>query len=640
MDATLVEDPLRVQNRVLSGVTVILLVALLGVVIWATSPRGATTAVMPPRDDNFAGSALLAATPQDTPVPVLLATTVPTVTPLPSILEARGTLAYTVRENAQEDIWLVGIGDRTPLRLITSPEDDRDPAWSPDGRRLAYASRQDGNWELYIYELATDSTTRMTFDLAFQGGPQWSPDGEWLVYESYQGNNLDIYVMRVDGSQVERLTDNAAPDFAPMWSPDGRRIAFTSWRDGNQDIYVFSLDDPRDAAVTNITNTPLRNEDYPAWSPDGSLLAFSAVDQGFEKVFVQPVDEPGAQAQVLGRGRAPTWSPDGASLIVSVDSFDGTQMVAIPFAGTGVATLVIPVALGASDPDWTAGVVPQSIMTRDNLPPGVAGPLFVEQVERFDEDPPYRLGALVDVDAESPFLNDRVNDSFNALRETVLEQAGWDFLGQLEDTLWDINRLPQPGEERLSWHKTGRAFAFNRNATVGFPPMIEVVREDLDINTYWRVFVRVADEAQNGQLGEPLRRMPWDFLSRNQGDVEAYNQGGRPRAEVPSGYYIDLTQYAADFDWSRVAAGTDWRGNFNSTNYWQYQKRDGLDWYEAMRELYTEGQLVNFTTSPATVAPLPQEPTPLPLQRESTPTTAAPESTLPPPPDTASGEGG
>lgn len=638
IDAVLVEDPLRVQNRVLSGVTVLLLVALLGVIIWATDP--ARRASEPVTGGMMPGAGLLAATPQDsTPVPALLATTVPTVTPLPSILEARGSLAYTVRENGQTDIWAVGVGDRTPLRITNNPADDRDPAWSPDGRRLAYASRQDGNWELYIYDLATDTTSRMTFDLSFQGGPTWSPDGEWLAYESYQGGNLDIYVMRTDGSQIERLTDHPAPDFSPAWSPDGRRIAFTSWRDGSQDIFIFSLDDPRDAAVVNLTNTPLRNEDHPAWSPDGSLLAFSALDQGVEKVFVQPANDPNARAQVLGRGSAPAWSPDGASLIVTIDSLEGTQLVAIPFAGVGVATLVIPAPLGASGPDWTGSILPQSLVSRGGLPSAVPGPLYIEQAERIDGDPPYRLGPLVNINAELPFLSDRVNDSFNALREAALGQIGWDFLGQLEDTLWDINRLPQPGEERLSWHKAGRAFAFNRNATVGFPPAIEVVREDLDISTYWRVYVRVADEAQNGQLGEPLRHMPWDFLSRNQGDVEAYNQGGRVRAAMPQGYYVDLTQIAADYGWGRVAAGTDWRGNFNSTNYWKFEKREELEWYDAMRELYTEGQLVNFVTTPPTVAPVPGVPT-MPPRIEPTATSAPPDDALPPPPDVDGEEGG
>ena len=39
-------------------------------------------------------------------------------------------------------------------------------------------------------------------------------------------------------------------------------------------------------------------------------------------------------------------------------------------------------------------------------------------------------------------------------------------------------------------------------------------------------------------------------------------------------------------------------GNFDVRYYWTFQKRDGLTWYEAMRELYTEGQMGGFVPTP------------------------------------------
>lgn len=630
MQASLAEDPLRTQNRILSGLTVLLLAVLIGVVLWATrpapsAPQSATTfnnfnpANFAPVDSGSGPNVAAEA-----PLPTL----VPTATALPTILEVRGSLAYTVRENGQTDIWGIGVGTRAPIRLTNNPADDRDPAWSPDGRQLAYASHQDGNWELYIYDLNTGDTLRMTYDQSFQGSPQWSPDGEWLVYESYQGNNLDIYIMRVDGSQPPlRLPGSSdAPDFSPSWSPDGRRISFISWRDGNQDVYIFSLDDPRPEATLNLTNTPDRGEDFPAWSPDGKLLAYSAMDEGLEKVFVKPVEDQNAVAQVIGRGRTPAWSPDSKSLVFAVDSEDSTHLVASPFAGEGVTTEIIPVSLGASDPSWTAALLPPSLVNSGGLAAGVVGPLYIEQEVRLENDPPFRLNPLINVEAPNPVLSDRVNDAFNALREETLQKAGWDFLGQLEDAFWRIDRPPQPGEERRSWHMAGRAFAMNRNAIVGFPAPVEIVREDIGVETYWRVYVRVAEEAQSGQLGEPLRRMPWDFASRNQGDVEAYDQGGRLRSEMPVGYYVDLTQIAADYGWDRAPAGNDWRANFNSTNYWLFRKTDGLDWLTAMRELYAEGQLGGFSPRPTNEPSVQLQST---ITDQPAPTTAPTESAQP-----------
>jgi TolB protein len=605
LEATLTQDPLRAQNRTLSVLSVLLLAALVGAVLWATNPsRSGGVAVAD--TGGIANAALFANTPlPETQVPSLLATPVPTVTPLPAVLQVRGSLSYVVRESGQTDIWAVPVGTRTPIRLTNSPADERDPVWSPDGRRLAYASRQDGNWDIYIYDLAANTTTRMTYDLGFQAGPGWSPDGRWLVYENYVGGNLDVYVMPVEGNTgvPQRLPGNSdAPDFSPAWSPLGRQIAFVSWRDGNQDIYVFSLDDQ---SVTNVTNTPLTDEDHPSWSPNGELLAFSAVDVGREKVFVKSVENLASPSQVLDSGRAPTWSPDGTSLVFTVDSFDSTQLIASPFAtSAGVVTTIIPVPLGASDPTWTSTPLPQALVNAGGLPAPITTPLYIEQEDGRNTDPAYRLNPIPGVTVEDALLSDRVNDSFNALREAALEQGGWDFLGRLDDAFWRIERPPQPGEEVRSWLKTGRAFGITRSGILGSPAPLEIVREDLGVNTLWRVFVRVSQDAQAGQLGEPLRRMPWDFASRTQGDVQAYDEGGRLKRQVPEGYYMDFTLIARDYGWDRVPAGNDWRANANSINYWLFRKADGLDWFSAMRELYTVDQLGGFApTATPFVAP-------------------------------------
>ncbi len=601
-----VEDPLRVENRRLSVLVAVMGLALVGVLLWATDP--ARQVASPPRASGLDGRlALMAAlTPQASEDLVVvgggLPTPVPTATDIPAALQPRGTIAFTARERGQQDIWALGIGARAPIRLVASPVDDRDPAWSPDGSRLAYASRQDGNWELYVYDLSDRSTTRMTYDLSFQGHPRWSPDGLWLVYESYQGDNLDIYAMPVDGSETPiRITDDPAPDFAPAWSPDGREIAFVSWRADSQDIFVFNLDS---LDVRNVTQSPLRDEDEPAISPDGDYLAYSARDQGADKVFVQALHDD-TPADVISFGRTPAWSPDGASLAFMVDAGDGQMayLYAYPYRDEGVATEVVDVLAGSDTPTWSSRVLPPALVNAGGLELS-AQPLFMEQASEYDGDPPYRLNALLDVEAPNPVLNDRVNDSFNALREAVLDAAGWDFLGQLDHAFWEIDRLPQPGEERRNWHMSGRAFSFTRSAILGFPPAIELVREDVGIHTYWRIYLRTADDAQSGELGEPLRHAPWDLLSRGQGDVEAYNQGGRLRADIPAGYYIDLTQLAADYGWRWTPAGSDWRANTNSINYWSFVRDDGLSWYQAMREIYTDAQLGAFAATPSAASAL------------------------------------
>jgi TolB protein len=606
MDAGIAEDPLRQQNRVLSAMFVITLLALIVIVLYATRPQTQNVAPLVASGGNF-GLNDSGATEEPAASSFAIATAIPTATLLPEALQARGSVAFTVRENGQTDLWVAGVATgRNPIRLTNDEGDERDAVWSPDGRRLAYASNQDGNWDIYVYDTITNTTERKTLDLSFQGAPSWSPDGIWLTYESYAGNNLDIFVLAVDGSvDPQRLPGSSdMPDFSPAWSADGRHIAFTSWMDGaSQDIYVFSLDTQE---TINLTRTPDRNEDFAAWFPDSQnsgLIAYSAVDAGIEKIFVKSIEDLDAPAQVIGVGREPSWSPDGVSIIAAVDTLNATHLTVYPYSSEGIP-LIISAPQNATSPVWTRQPLPAALLNSGGLPL-TADRLYNEQVQRAGAPPYYRVVSIGDVDVASDYgvLNDQVNDSFVALRERMLALAGWDFLGRLDDAWWDWEFRPQPGEEVCNWHLTGRAFSMTQSyAQTGFPPPVEVVREDNSFGTFWRLFVRVTDEAQFGQLGEPLRKIPWDFNARNSGDVQAYEQGGKLRAQVPEGYYVDFTQIAEDFGWQPYPAGNDWRLNINAINYWMFYKPDGLSWVDAMRELYLDDQLGGCL--PATPVPV------------------------------------
>lgn len=616
----LVEDPLKTRNRTLSALLVMALIAVVALLIWATSvpaQPGNPVMVAPPAVGPVAQQSSPEA--QFTP----FATAVPTVTPRPEALRVGGSLVYSVRSGGQDDIWVTVIGVQDAIQITDNPADDRDPAWSPDGRFVAYTSHRDGNWEIYVQDVTTGTATRLTYTLGFEGSPSWSPDGQWLVYEAYNEDNLDIYITRIDGTQGPiRLTYNPAPDMSPVWSPGGREIAFVSLREGNHDIFRLSLDDPSEETIENLTQTPDINEQHPAWSSDGLTLAYSALVDGLDAVYAAPVNALASGAEVVDRGRAPAWSPDGSSLVYAIDQGDRTLLVAGTYQTVGIASQAVALPARGGSPDWTAW------RPQGGLGGGVAAvpAPYEEQISFAQEVPPfYRLVLLGDVEAPNPYLSDRVNDSFMALRQAVLDATGTDLLGALEDAFWALDRLPEPGQERLNWHMTGRAFALNRNLIYGFPPPLEIVREDIGVKTYWRVYARAA--VQDGQLGEPLRQLPWDFSARSGGDVEAYEEGGRLRASVPTGYYVDLTQLFEDYGWMRLAADRSWRYNFGGVQFWESVKTDGLAWEDAMLEIYSNEELEQFLTLPtafptSTLAPPTSTPEPT-----RTPTPIPPDQT-------------
>lgn len=617
------EDPLRSQNRALSLFTVILLASLIAIVLWTT---GGTPATQPGAPRVGGGDAGLPIEPtRPSPTPTLTPT--PTPTPLPDPLRTGGSIVYSRRENGRENLWVIGIGQSAePIRLTNTPVDDRDAVWSPDGTRIAFASRRDGNWDLYVLHITTGSITRLTYSLDYEAAPTWSPDGAFIAYEAYQSNNLDIYIVPSDGSaEPQRLTYHPAPDFAPAWDPSGagRNIAYVSLRDGNAEIYVISLDNPVEDEALRLTNTPDIDEGYPAWRPDGQAIAYSARVNGIDLVFTRSLANPAAEPTTIGQGRQPAWSPDGRSLLYALDSGDTTTFVGGMVGG--ISALAVSVPGRANRPQWSGIPLPESLIQSGGAPPPEDGPLYVETIQERRTSPPYYLlRRLTNIQAPVAALSDQVDDSFLALREAVIQHTGLDFLGTLADALWTSDRLPEPGQSRQSWHYTGRAFSFDRNLVFNTPAPIEVVREDIGINTYWRVYVRVDPAYQGGQLGEPLRQIPWDFASRRTDDPQIFEAGGRRKAAVPAGYYVDLTQLAQDFGWDRVPSERQWRTNFPSLLYWEFNRRDGLTWMEAMMELFPQEQIDAFLFGP----------TPLPTRAPTaTNTPGAPRTPTPVPPD-------
>ena len=528
--------------------------------------------------------------------------------PTPDPLNEGGSVAFTLDQTGNSDIYVLSVGQAEPARLTSHPAPDRDPAWSPDGRDLAFASKRDGNWEVYVYNLPSGILHRITTHSGYDGSPKWSPDGQWLVYDSYQANNFDIYIVKADLSEGPfRLTNHPAHDYAPVWAPSGRHLAFTSWRSGNKDIYVLSLDQISDETAVNITQSPDLAEDNPAFSPDGRFLAYHEDSSGFDLIYAAPLAEDATLAAApinLGQqGRYPAWSPNSQSLFYVHNQGERSFLIAGSPDAWGIAPQTYTAEGRIEAPHWSAVT----------LPPDIAQNLRNIDTTEFSDEPLFRE-ALAPVEAEgapdgapvelfevpinapSPYLNDRVDQSFLALRQRVLIEAGWDFLGQLDQLFVDIASKPPPGLPREDWNQTGRAFDVTDDDALTFEPRVEVVREDVGSETYWRIYLRA--ERQDGSQGEPLRQLPWDFRARFGEEAQYFDEGGRVKEAIPAGYYIDFTALAADYGWQRVPATANWRTFYPGIGFWHYENRQGMTWQQAMLEIYTEAEFAAIFGEP------------------------------------------
>jgi len=90
----------------------------------------------------------------------------------------------------------------------------------------------------------------------------------------------------------------------------------------------------------------------------------------------------------------------------------------------------------------------------------------------------------------------------------------------------------------------------------------------------------------------PLSELPWDFST--QARLQHPEWGGRWKY-APAGYYIDFTDLAESYGWSRIPAvdrvDYSWKWHFLAIEYWHFQYDNHIDWYGALRQVYPEEEL-------------------------------------------------
>ncbi len=478
-------------------------------------------------------------------------------------------------------------------RLAANIAPARDPAISLDGKAIAFRSKRDGVWELYA--LRDNIVTRITRGMIYSGAPVWSPDGKRIAFESYSRGDLDVWVANADGSNALDLTDSEkAHDYAPAWSADGKWIAFTSWRTGTQQIFIVNADCPKNCKATNLSSNKF-NDQKAVWSPDGKQIAFVSDRDGQRAIYVAEFVTSGMQnirrLTFSGWDDQPAWSPDGKWIAFISPRPKRQPIYIVPADGTTTVPRIIENGPAfASSVVWTN----DATLASGDASNQESATLYREQpdISPADSGHPYDLRRMRTSKLEGGFsrLSGRVADGWDALTVRVKQEVGYDFLSLVSDMLRPVDYKCDSTCDTLSWHKAGRAV----DTRVDYTGM-EIVREDMLGETYWRMHLRAS--VQNGTQGEPLKEAPWDLSYRARWIV-GRGEGG-VRKPPAYGFYVDFTDLARQYGWTRISSADgddfDWKTNKIGAEYWHIERRQGLNWYQAMREVYAEDDLQSIS---------------------------------------------
>ncbi|MCU1313408.1 MAG: peptidase, partial [Acidobacteriaceae bacterium] len=171
--------------------------------------------------------------------------------------------------------------EKGDVRDLTNTSDaaEREPAWSPDGKRIAYFSDASGEYKLYIRDqdgIAPPQIIDLGSNPTYYYAPHWSPDSKRILFGD---KRLNLWLVDADGKSkpIKVATDDyegfSAPSLDGSFSPDGKWILYRkTLHNLEHAAFLYSLDTHQSTQVSD----GMSDVAHPLFDPSGKYVYFTA----------------------------------------------------------------------------------------------------------------------------------------------------------------------------------------------------------------------------------------------------------------------------------------------------------------------------------------------------------------------------